>query len=118
MTHSWAGDPRPFLRFLGSDVDLSQGFTIHSVLLHMHRLGKRGQVALVRASGKREVLLSISRWQFNWQRDYRLAVPVRFNNGDRLSIRCEHRNGTKRVVTWGENSADEMCIGFVYVSEL
>jgi Copper type II ascorbate-dependent monooxygenase, C-terminal domain len=118
VTHSWAGDPRPFLRLLGSDLDLSQGFTIHSVLLHMHRLGQRGQVAIVRASGKREVLLSISRWQFNWQRDYRLAVPVRFNNGDRLSIRCTHRNRSRRTITWGENSADEMCIGFVYVSEL
>jgi mono/diheme cytochrome c family protein len=118
VTHAWAGDPRPFLRFLGSDVDLSQGFTIHSVLLHMHRLGQRGQVAILRASGKREVLLSIKNWQFNWQRDYRLAVPVRFNNGDRLQIRCTHRNRTKRNVTWGENSSDEMCIGFVYVSEL
>jgi hypothetical protein len=118
VTHSWAGDPRPFLRLLGSDVDLSKGFMIHSVLLHMHRLGQRGQVAIVRASGKREVLLSISHWRFNWQRDYRLAEPVRFNNGDRLQIRCEHRNRTKRTITWGENSADEMCIGFVYVSEL
>ena len=45
-------------------------------------------------------------------------MPVRFNNGDRLSIRCTHRNRTKRDVTWGENSSDEMCIGFVYVSEL
>jgi mono/diheme cytochrome c family protein len=118
VTHAWAGDPRPFLRFLGSDVDLSQGFMIHSVLLHMHRLGQRGQVAILRASGTREVLLSIKNWQFNWQRDYRLAVPVRFNNGDRLEIRCTHRNRTKRNVTWGENSSDEMCIGFVYVSEL
>ena len=118
VTHSWVGDPRPFLGFLGSDVDLSQGFMIHSVLLHMHRLGQGGQVAIVRASGKREVLLSIKNWQFNWQRDYRLAVPVRFFNGDRLSIRCTHRNRTKRNVTWGENSSDEMCIGFVYVSEL
>ena len=65
-----------------------------------------------------EVLLSIKKWQFNWQRDYRLAVPVRFSNGDRLSIRCTHRNRTRRNVTWGENSSDEMCIGFVYVSEL
>jgi copper type II ascorbate-dependent monooxygenase-like protein len=118
VTHSWIGDPRPFLGFLGSDVDLSQGFMIHSVLLHMHRLGQGGQVAIVRASGKREVLLSIKNWQFNWQRDYRLAVPVRFNNGDRLSIRCTHRNRTNRTRTWGENSSDEMCIGFVYVSEL
>jgi len=118
VRHSWAGDPRAFLRFLGSDVELSQGFMIHSVILHMHRLGRSGQVAILRASGKREVLLSISHWQFNWQRDYRLAVPVRFNNGDRLQIRCTHRNRTKRNVTWGENSSDEMCIGFVYVSEL
>jgi hypothetical protein len=83
----------------------------------MHRLGQKTRLVLVRASGKRQVLLSISRWQFNWQRDYRLVKPVRFFNGDQLQIRCEHRNRTKRVVTWGENSADEMCIGFAYVSE-
>jgi len=129
VTHSWSGDPRPMLRLLGSDLHLQDGFVISSVLLHMHRLGQRGRVVLVRASGKREVLLSISDWEFNWQRDYRLAVPVRFRNGDQLSIRCEHdntranqplRNGRRpapRTRTWGENSSDEMCIGFVYVSE-
>jgi mono/diheme cytochrome c family protein len=129
VTHSFAGDPRPTLELLGTDLDLANGFVVHSVLLHMHRLGKRGQVALVRSSGRREVLLSISRWDFNWQRDYRLAAPLRFQNGDRLSIRCEHdnsranqplRNGRRtrpRTVTWGEDSSDEMCIGFVYVSE-
>jgi hypothetical protein len=130
VAHSFAGDPRPLLQLLGSDLDLKDGFVVHSALLHMHRLGERGQVALLRASGRREVLLSIGRWDFNWQRDYRFATPARFANGDRLSIRCEHdnsranqplRNGrraTPRTVTWGENSSDEMCIGFVYVSEL
>jgi hypothetical protein len=118
VTHSWAGDPRPLLRLLGTDLDLRNGFVVHSVLLHMHQLGQRGQVALRRPSGRREVLLSISNWAFNWQRDYRLATPVRFANGDRLSIRCEHRNRSRRTVTWGEDSSDEMCIGFVYVSEL
>ncbi|HYZ20135.1 MAG TPA: hypothetical protein VE615_11365 [Gaiellaceae bacterium] len=117
VLHSWTGDPRPLLQLLGTDIDLRNGFVVHSVLLHMHRLGHRGQVALVRAAGRREVLLSISDWEFNWQRDYRLAAPVRFANGDRLSIRCEHANPTRRTVTWGENSSDEMCIGFVYVSE-
>jgi Copper type II ascorbate-dependent monooxygenase, C-terminal domain/Copper type II ascorbate-dependent monooxygenase, N-terminal domain len=117
VTHSWTGDPRPLLRLLGTDLDLRDGFVVHSVLLHMHKLGRRGQVALVRPSGRREVLLSISKWAFNWQRDYRLATPVRFTNGDRLQIRCEHSNRTTAPVTWGENSSDEMCIGFVYVSE-
>jgi Copper type II ascorbate-dependent monooxygenase, C-terminal domain len=118
VLHSFAGDPRQALALLGSDLDLRAGFVVHSALLHMHRLGKRGQVALVRQSGRREVLLSIRRWDFNWQRDYRFATPVRFRNGDRISIRCEHANRTRRTVTWGENSSDEMCIGFVYVSEL
>jgi hypothetical protein len=117
VIHTFTGDPRPTLELLGSELDLRDGFVIHSVLLHMHRLGQRGRVTLVRASGRREVLLSISRWSFNWQRDYRLAEPVRFYNGDRLSIRCEHRNGTRHTVTWGEDSSDEMCVGFVYVSE-
>ena len=77
-----------------------------------------------------QALIHIPQWDFNWQRDYRFAAPVRFQNGDRLSIRCEHdnsranqplRNGRRaapRTVTWGEDSSDEMCIGFVYVSEL
>ena len=96
--HTWAGDPRPFLRFLGSDVDLSQGFMIHSVLLHMHRLGQRGQVAILRASGKREVLLSI---ELAVQLAARLparragAVQQRGPPGDPL------RTGTaKRTITW------------------
>jgi mono/diheme cytochrome c family protein len=129
IVHSWSGDPRPALQLLGADLDLRNGFVVHSALLHMHRLGERGQLALVRSSGRREVLLSISRWDFDWQRDYRLATPVRFQNGDQLAVRCEHdnsranqplRNGRRpapRTLTWGEDSSDEMCIGFVYVSE-
>jgi mono/diheme cytochrome c family protein len=125
VPHSWTGDPRPALELLGTNLDLRNGFVVHSALLHMHRLGKRAQLTLVRASGRREVLLSISRWDFNWQRDYRFAAPVRFENGDRLSIRCEHdnsranqpRRAPPRTVYWGEDSSDEMCIGFVYVSE-
>ena len=125
VTHTFAGDPRDAMRLLGTELDLRNGFVVHSALLHMHRLGKRGQIALVRANGRREVLLSISRWDFNWQRDYRFALPMRFENGDRLSIRCEHdnsranqpRRAAPRTVYWGEDSSDEMCIGFVYVSE-
>ena len=129
VVHSWTGDPRPALELLGSDLDLRNGFVMHSALLHMHRLGERARLTLLRSSGRSEVLLSISRWDFNWQRDYRFATPVRFENGDRLALRCEHdnsranqplRNGRRqppRTVTWGEDSSDEMCIGFVYVSE-
>ena len=110
-------------------MDVTRGFTIHSVLHHMHLLGKRGDVAIVRANGTRVPLLAIRDWHFHWQREYQLARPEQFDAGDALSIRCEHDNtpanqpivnGSRarpRTRYWGENSTDEMCIAFLYVTE-
>jgi hypothetical protein len=129
VVHSFVGDPRGALAFLAGDVDLSRGFVIHSALLHMHRLGEHARLAIERASGEREVLLSVRRWDFDWQRVYEFEEPAIFLPGDRLSIACEHDNSRAnqsvvrgkrqqpRTVTWGEDSSDEMCIGFLYVSE-
>jgi hypothetical protein len=95
----------------------------------MHRLGVSGRVTLERGGGGREVLLSIRRWDFDYQREYHFVEPVDFNPGDRLAIRCRHDNsranqplirGRKakpHLVTWGENTSDEMCIAFLYVTE-
>jgi hypothetical protein len=128
VPHSFRGDPQPIVEFLAPDFDLTNGLEIHSVLLHMHRLGVNGEIAIERATGG-ERLLSVPRWDFNWQREYRLAEPTALEPGERLSIRCLHDNtaanqplirGQRRKprdITWGEDSADEMCIGFLYVTE-
>jgi hypothetical protein len=76
------------------------------------------------------MLLAINRWDFDWQREYFFAEPEVIAPGDDwLSIRCVHDNSraaqpvvngkrrAPRTVTWGENSSDEMCIGFMYVTE-
>jgi hypothetical protein len=115
--HTYALDPRQLFSLFAGDMDFSRGFVIHSVLHHMHRLGERGHVSLLRGSDT-ETLLAVRRWDFNWQREYHFAEPERFEPGDRLSIRCEHTNRTRRTRTWGENSSDEMCIAFLYVSEI
>ena len=129
VVHSWSGDPRPLLAFFASDLDLSRSFAIHSVMHHMHELGERGVIAVAHANGRRSVLLSIPRWDFHWQREYQLAEPELFGPGDRVSIRCEWDNtranqplvrGKRRAprpVAWGEDTTDEMCIGFVYATE-
>ncbi|MDQ3777385.1 MAG: monooxygenase, partial [Actinomycetota bacterium] len=117
VVHSFTADPRQLFRILGGGIDFSEGFTIHSALLHMHRLGRRASLRLERAAGPSEGLLALPRWDFDWQREYHLAEPVRFQAGDRLSIRCEHANPTRVTRTWGEDSSDEMCIAFLYVSE-
>jgi hypothetical protein len=127
VVHRFAADPSLFLRYFAPDFDFSKGFVAHSAALHMHRLGKSGELAVERAAGGREPLVRIADWDFNWQRDYRFAKPLTVAPGDRMAIRCEHDNSGRRaghgapakprLVTWGENSSDEMCIGFVYVTE-
>ena len=116
IVHSFVADPRELFR-ITTGMDFSRGFVVNSVLLHMHRLGKRGSVEIQRTSGARETLLSVPRWDFNWQREYHLASAATVAPGDRLAIRCEHSNPTRQTKTWGENSSDEMCIAFLYVSE-
>lgn len=129
VVHSWSGDPRALLRFFAPDIDASRGLVVHSVAHHMHELGERGTIAIEHANGTRSVLLHIPRWDFHWQREYQLAEPATFAPGDRFSIRCEWDNtranqplvGGKprapRLVTWGEDTTDEMCIAFVYATE-
>jgi Copper type II ascorbate-dependent monooxygenase, C-terminal domain len=116
VTHTFLAEPRELFRNLAG-MDFPNGFTINSVLPHMHRLGLETRVTVQRASGEREVLVLIPRWQFHWQREYHLAEPVRFNPGDKLLLRCDHGNRTRAARTWGEDSSDEMCIAFLYVSE-
>ena len=129
VVHAATLDPRLFLPFVGARIDTTRGFTIHSVAHHMHLLGRRGDVSLVRESGQRVPLLTIRDWHFHWQREYRLAKPEEFSPGDMLSIRCEHDNSAAnqpvvngrrakpRATWWGEDSTDEMCIAFLYVVE-
>lgn len=128
IRHAYVAEPRPILRFLAPEFDVARGLEIHSALLHMHRLGVSGEIAIERASTT-ERLLSVPRWDFHWQREYRLAEPTLLEPGERLSIRCRHDNSAAnqpvirgkrakpRHVTWGEDSSDEMCIGFLYATE-
>jgi hypothetical protein len=129
VTHGFAADPRPIVRLFDPQLDVSRGLVAYSALLHMHRLGRSGQIAVQRP-GSREILLAINRWDFDWQREYFFAEPEVIAPGDDwLSIRCVHDNSraaqpvvngkrrAPRTVTWGENSSDEMCIGFMYVTE-
>ncbi len=92
--------------------------TIYGVFPHMHTLGRTIRVDhIANSDGDEQCMVDVPRWDFNWQREYHLASSTAFAPGDRLSLRCEHANPGRQLKTWGENSSDEMCIAFLYVSE-
>lgn len=100
---------------------------LHSVNLHMHERGARGQIAILRKNGDRECLLQIDTWQHHWQGDYVLDAPKRLEPGDRLFVSCTFDNvpSKQRIVSgrrespkdlsWAED--EEMCVGFVTASQ-
>ena len=59
VVHEAVGDPRGFFSLLNPSLELDEGFTIHSMMLHLHRLGKSASLELLRADGSEELLVNI-----------------------------------------------------------
>jgi len=89
---------------------------------HMHWIGKDFLLKAIRPDGATVTLIRIDRWNFNWQGTYDLVAPVALPKGTRIEM-LAHFDNTEanpdnpskppRVVRWGEQTTDEMCIGFV-----
>jgi hypothetical protein len=121
-------EPDVVHRFQGRPAGLAadRAYDLHWVDLHMHTLGRSGNISLHRAGATEpEVLLDIPDWSFEWQETFRLRQPIRLNPGDQLSVECRFDNTAEnqtvlngerfpvRDVNWGENTTDEMCLGNV-----
>ncbi len=94
---------------------------LYSFLPHMHLRGKSFEYRAVFPGGKQEVLLSVPRWDFNWQSNYRLAKPLPLPAGTRIECTAYFDNSDKnwnnpdptKTVYWGDQTWEEMMIGFV-----
>ncbi len=102
---------------------------IHGAGLHMHYLGTQGTIRVVRPDSSQQCVLTIPRWDFNWQYGYLHTDPIPFELGiDEIYLEChwdntagnqpivDGRRREVRDVNWGNTSADEMCIGYLYLT--
>jgi hypothetical protein len=97
-----------------------------SLTPHMHWRGKHYFYEAIYPDGKKKTLLSVPRWDFNWQNVYRFAEPVKLPKGTKLHA-VAHWDNTKfnllnpapeKKVRFGLQSWDEMMVGFAaYVWE-
>jgi hypothetical protein len=104
-------------------------FRIHGAALHMHTLGTRASLTVARTGGD-DCALAIDRWNFHWQGTYSLTEPKQIDPGDQVRLECHWDNSAAnqpiidgipqppREVRWGEGTADEMCLGVFYISQL
>ncbi len=88
-----------------------------AVLPHAHYLGHQLEGRATRPDGTVIPLIKISKWDFNWQSDFRYQQAVSLPSGTRLSMRYTYDNSTNNVrnprqppqrARYGLNSTDEM----------
>jgi peroxiredoxin len=91
---------------------------------HMHVRGKSFSYEAHYPDGKKEMLLNVPHYDFNWQTGYALAEAMTMPAGTR--IRCEaHYDNSKdnpanpdptQTVRWGDQTWNEMMIGYFDVA--
>jgi hypothetical protein len=95
--------------------------SVISYMPHMHLRGKAMTYEAVYPDGRRETLLSVPRFNFNWQLMYTLKRPVMIPKGTKLVVTgtFDNSRGNKYNpnptidVRWGEFTSDEMMIGWL-----
>jgi hypothetical protein len=96
-----------------------------SLTPHMHLRGKDFDYTATYPNGRREILLRIPFFDFAWQSVYRLAEPKPMPRGTRIDCVAHFDNSAAnpanpdplQTVRWGEQTSDEMMIGFIDFDE-
>ncbi|MBY0459969.1 MAG: hypothetical protein K2V38_21845, partial [Gemmataceae bacterium] len=105
--------------------EFKKAVTLDTLSPHMHLRGKAFKFELVDPKGRRETLLSVPKYDFNWQVSFDLAKPVEVAAGSKLECTAWFDNSDKnpfnpnpkKVVRWGNQTWEEMMIGFFVYTE-
>lgn len=99
-----------------ADMTIGQDITMWSMLPHTHVRGKRWIYEATYPDGRKEVLLSVPKYDFNWQTDYVFKEPLKLPKGTKLHATAWYDNSAAnksnpdatRDVYWGDQTWEEM----------
>lgn len=100
---------------------LREDLDVLSLTPHMHVRGKSFRYEAIFPDGKTETLLDVPRYDFNWQLRYEFSEPKRLPKGTVVKCTATYDNSSEnpnnpdpsKEVTWGQQSWEEMMIGFI-----
>jgi peroxiredoxin len=101
---------------------IDQECDIYSVMPHMHLLGRSIKVTMTPPEGAPVTLISVPDWDYNWQEFYFFEQPIHVQAGTRFDVAAHYDNSgdnvnnpfrPPRLVTFGEQTTNEMCFGFI-----
>ncbi len=104
-----------------ADFTFAKDGQIYALLPHMHWRGKSYQAWMDGPDGNKEILLSVPRYDFNWQTYYRYAEPISVKAGTTIKSIAHWDNSANNLanpdpsvaVKYGLQSSEEMMYGFL-----
>jgi Copper type II ascorbate-dependent monooxygenase, C-terminal domain. len=103
---------------------LKRDSTLTSLFPHMHLRGKDFEFRVVLPGGETQTLLKVPSYSFSWQLSYTLAQPLQLPKGSVIectahfdnSVNNKYNPDATKEVRWGDQSWEEMMIGFFNVA--
>jgi hypothetical protein len=91
-----------------------------SLFPHMHLRGKDFHYEVLYPDGRKETLLNVPRYDFNWQTSFVFADPLQLPAGTKLHCTAHFDNSAdnpanpdpSHPVRWGDQTWEEMMIGW------
>src|SRR5579862_9848447 len=116
-----AGDPNFQVEAISP---IMNQMTLLSLFPHMHLRGKAFQYDIIYPTGETETLLKVNDWSLSWQLSYKLEKPIDLKPGTKIKATAWWDNSPnnpanpdpKKDVKWGEQSWEEMLVGFFDVA--
>jgi hypothetical protein len=103
---------------IAGEMNVKQDITLYAFAPHMHLRGKDIKYILVWPDGRKQTLLNVPKFDFNWQLHYELEEPLKIPAGSKMiaiahydnSINNRYNPAPQKEVFWSEQSWDEMFI--------
>lgn len=99
-----------------SAIEFTEDVHITALFPHTHLRGKSWEYRLIYPNGQSHVVLSVPKYDFNWQTYYVFATPLTVPKGSRLEATAHYDNSVNNKwnpdptieVHWGEQTWQEM----------
>jgi len=100
---------------------LDRDIVLYTLLPHAHLRGRSAKFTAIYPDGRQEILLSVPKYDFNWQTTYALNPPKPIPAGTHIVLDMTWDNSAQnpanpdpnRIVHWGEQTWDEMNVGWM-----
>ncbi|HEU4938106.1 MAG TPA: cytochrome c [Vicinamibacterales bacterium] len=107
-----------------ADVEFAQDATVWGLFPHTHVRGKRWEYVLQLPDGSKKTILSVPRYNFNWQTYYMFSEPLRVPKGSKILSTAWYDNSAGNRanpdptidVGWGDQTWEEMQYTGILVS--